>query len=468
MTTMTTIATIDNTNCIVCYESFNNSNRKNIKCNYCDTEICKKCMQTYVSQGETVEILCVNTTCKKIWSDDFIQTNTAKNFYSTKYKEKKQNIMFNIERSFIPETQKFVEADIKSNNIYKEIFRKKQLIEKLKNEIIMDRNEIYNINNEVKNKTRTKNAVIHKCPGDKCNGFLTDFYCGICDTRVCKHCREILPKIEEGGSGSNSSNMSSEGNKQHVCDEDILKNVKTLLRETKPCPECTTTIFKIDGCDQMFCTICNTAFSWKTLEIEKGVIHNPHYYQWMRNTTGNVPRNPGDDGGGGGGDNCNRRNNVNRAHLQHSINNKIAKSVSKTDECLLFWDIYRNMNHIQYVDLVHVYGARLINTNVNNFDKNLDLRKMFLKNEISEIAFKKEVFKRAKNNNKKTEIMQILTLYVHTIGDYINNVFEVNEIITLEVLKDFIKKAEEVKIFANDALNSISERYGNKCPIIEY
>ena len=452
-------------NCIVCYESFNNSTRKNVKCNYCGTEICKKCIQTYVSQGECVEIVCVNTACKKIWSDDFIQANTAKNFYSTKYKEKKQNILFNIERSFIPDSQKFVEADIKTENIYREMFMKRQMIENLKNELVMDRNEIYNINREVKNnnKTRTKNAVIHKCPGDNCNGFLTDFYCSICDTRVCKHCREILSPINV----DNVDNSENVGINTHVCDEDILKNVKTLQRETKPCPECATIIFKIDGCDQMFCTICTTAFSWKTLEIEKGIIHNPHYYQWLRNTTGNVPRNPGDNGGDNNG-NCIQNNNNNRPYLQYAINNKIHKSVSKSDECLLFWDIYRNMSHIQNVDLVHTYNARFIKTNPNNFDNNLDLRKMFLKNKITETAFKKELFKRAKNNNKKTEIMQILTLYCNTIGDYINNMCDVNEIITMEALQDFIKKAENIKTFANEALDSISKRYGNKCQLIEF
>lgn len=126
------------------------------------------------------------------------------------------------------------------------------------------------------------------------------------------------------------------------------------------------------------------------------------------------------------------------------------------------------MIHIQNVDLRYTYNTRIINTNPNNFDNNLDLRKMFLKNNISEAAFKKEIFKRAKNNNKKTEIMQILTLYVNTVGDYINNMCDVNEVITVEVLQDVIKKAEDIKTFANDAMNCISERYGNKCPIIEF
>ena len=40
----------------------------------------------------------------------------------------------------------------------------------------------------------------------------------------------------------------------------------------------------------MWCTSCHTPFSWKTGAIvTSGTVHNPHYYQWLRN------------GGGGGG-----------------------------------------------------------------------------------------------------------------------------------------------------------------------
>jgi hypothetical protein len=105
---------------------------------------------------------------------------------------------------------------------------------------------------------------------------------------VCPDCFEIIGHNKEI---------------DHVCKEDNLKSAELIKKETKGCPKCGVRIFKISGCDQMWCTECKVAFSWNTGKIVvDGVIHNPHFYQYMQNNnTGGVgvgvgvaPRNPGD------------------------------------------------------------------------------------------------------------------------------------------------------------------------------
>ena len=125
---------------------------------------------------------------------------------------------------------------------------------------------------------KKKAVFIQKCPATTCEGFLsTQWICGLCNIKVCKDCHE--PKAATG----------------HTCNPDLVESVKAIKKEAKPCPKCASQISKIDGCDQMWCTQCHTAFSWRTGEIETHVVHNPHYFQWMREQgSGAVPRAPGD------------------------------------------------------------------------------------------------------------------------------------------------------------------------------
>ena len=90
--------------------------------------------------------------------------------------------------------------------------------------------------------------------------FLSSGYkCAICEVRVCSKCHEIMgytPNCKEN----------------HECNPDTVAAVEMIKQETKPCPQCTAPIFKISGCDQMWCTACNIAFSWRTGLKVTGVI----------------------------------------------------------------------------------------------------------------------------------------------------------------------------------------------------
>ena len=126
-------------------------------------------------------------------------------------------------------------------------------------------------------KAPTKRSFTMKCVKSDCEGFLSaEYTCGLCDLKVCEHCH--LPTASD-----------------HVCDPATVATIKQIRKEAHPCPTCAALISKIDGCDQMYCTQCHTAFSWNTGRVETGVVHNPHYFQYMRETGRAVPRrhNPG-------------------------------------------------------------------------------------------------------------------------------------------------------------------------------
>ena len=125
----------------------------------------------------------------------------------------------------------------------------------------------------------TKSEFIKQCIDPGCNGYLTPKWeCMICDKIFCEKCHEKM--LEE-----------------HECDKKTIATIKLLQRDTKPCPNnsCKAPIHKIDGCDQMWCALCQTVFNWITLEIQtKGAVHNPEFFAFQRRlaeqTGNNMPR----------------------------------------------------------------------------------------------------------------------------------------------------------------------------------
>jgi hypothetical protein len=235
-----------------------------------------------------------------------------------------------------------------------------------------------------------KREFIMKCGAEECRGFLSTAYkCGVCDVWTCPDCLVVLGKDKTV---------------EHTCKPDMVESAKAIKAETQPCPKCAARIFKVDGCDQMWCTMegCNTAFSWKTGHVVTGVVHNPHYYEWLRRNGGEGPAREAGDIPCGGIPNY-------WTLLQAFRVARILPTESVQLEL-----VHRNL--IEFGERLVAFPARM--PQLLNKEVNVE----YLMNNITEAEWKRQLeFTEAKFNRKK-EIGQILQTLVTAGADIMNQV----------------------------------------------
>ena len=278
-----------NNSCGVCCEKYNKSTHAKVTCEFdgCAYESCKVCVRKYLL-GTTNDPHCMN--CKNQWTNKFLVESLNRSYIDNEYKKHRKNLLVEREISRTPELMvlvertKLVEEETKELNLMNKEFEDlRKTLNAMRIKIGEKNMRIFRIRNGETSDKDERKKFIMPCPGEECKGYLSTHYkCQLCKLYVCPECFEII--------GFNKEDV------VHVCKEDNLKSAELIKKETKGCPKCGVRIFKISGCDQMWCTECKVAFSWNTGKIViDGAIHNPHFYQYMQNNnTGQAPRNPGD------------------------------------------------------------------------------------------------------------------------------------------------------------------------------
>jgi len=101
----------------------------------------------------------------------------------------------------------------------------------------------------------------------------------------------------------------------------------------------------VKNCDQMWCIECKTAFSWSKGTVEVGVVHNPHFYQWMRQN-GGMPRTDGMPPGAG----CNEMRLTTQIQFVREMFCMLARGASLETEFLQNVEISKyTMNELKIV-----------------------------------------------------------------------------------------------------------------------
>ena len=270
--------------CQICCNKYNKSLNLKITCpiGSCNFDACKSCIRQYLI-NTTKDPNCMK--CNAMWNQEFVINNLNKSFWDNDYKVHRTNILTDTEISKIPETIEYAEQynnmetlKLEANNKLSEIADIKKILRKLHDEYTNIVRKINTIKNG--DSSFTKKKFVMPCQNGECKGFLsTQYKCGICEMFTCPDCFEILGKSKL---------------ENHICDENNKKTAEEIKKNTKGCPNCGQRIYKLEGCSQMWCTECKVGFDWNTGRIETKNIHNPHYYDFIKQNNGFVNRNIGD------------------------------------------------------------------------------------------------------------------------------------------------------------------------------
>jgi hypothetical protein len=400
--------------------------------------------------------------CRKGWTRETLVDNFTQKFVSRTYKQRRENLLYEREKSLMPATQPYVEIqkEIRSlqphinkinaqivieNEKYHKIgnqslsllavehglateFRASIVRHKLVNEqqkvitlLRMDQNHLTWVQDALKSHLegnqveRERRQFVRACPFENCKGFLsTAWKCGMCENWACSECHEVK--------GPNKDTA-------HTCNPDNVATAQLLAKDSRNCPKCAAMIFKINGCDQMYCTQCHTAFSWRTGRVETGQIHNPHYYEYAR-MRGTLARNPGDIPCGGFPDYY-----AIRGFLRHITANSVGYA--------MILNAHRAWGHMEWY-------AHRYNVDAND---NRDLRISLMTGDLPEDEFKKKIQQREKARQRKTDIRQVIEMLRAVLLDLFQDFAQTKNTDTLHL------SLCELQKHYNETLDKVSKRY---------
>jgi len=375
---------------------------------------------------------CMN--CRHEWSHTFLSTHFH-HFMKTEYRTKREFILFEQQKALIPSLLPMAERKKKIETYLFYITRTQNELHSLYENSILTTTSIEDLRKERRELKRTirslfqdyryvlredisseRKLFIMRCTVEDCKGFLSSRYkCGLCASQICSDCHLVK-------------------NTEHTCHPDTIATINELKKNTKPCPSCHIPIYKTDGCDQMWCIQCHTAFSWKSGQIEKGIIHNPHYFDYIKDN-GTIPRNPLDIPCGG-------------LPEYHQVYEYIIHQSFSYDEIIYLRKQYEKLTHLREFTLPN--ELPLPNEQVSHTNLLLD----YMLNKINEKQCKSTIYVREQKRLRGLEERQIIDAYV-TIGEE-----AFRKLLQYHVsFEEFIHEIEHCKLYTQTELQKLTTRY---------
>ena len=434
--------------CDICTKQVNNNYR--VICPFCSVEICESCFQYSITM-ELKNPICIY--CKKNLSLEFVLENNDTKWCKETFIPFFENLCLEKEKSYLIDTMPKYKKIVRIREVKKEIRNLpsnkkietnllKDFSESFKHnedalkelsetqikkakiaEIKKDKEFIKLLDNKLNEKTNQKELLevelfilegkgpketkkedktiyICNCPNQKCRGFITNKYnCEICKLEICKLC------------------MVEKKNKNHTCKRDDIESAQLIKESSKPCPKCYVPIFKISGCNQMFCTNCHVVFDWITLKIDKGNVHNAHYFDWMTSQNNNANINLDEVA-------CGDIIEIYR-NLSHRFTYNVTYNSTDYHDFRIIRKIFE-VNRIFNGEIIDNIREKLIK---NRFE---DYRIEYLDDTISEKKWKSRIARDTINNEKCRSLIELFEMYVTVTSDFIRqlafNKITVNEL----------------------------------------
>ena len=459
------------TSCNICCEKYNKSLNAKVTCEFagCGFEACKTCTRTYLL-GTTSDPHCMN--CKNPWPVKFLVDNLNRSYVDNDFKKHRKNLLVEKEISRTPELMNMVqrtrlveEAETELKDLEKKYAEARKIFNELAKQVSEKKLQIHRIKTGEDSKEDRKKFIM-PCPADGCKGYLsTQYKCEVCNLYTCPDCFEVVGYSKD---------------EPHECKEDNLKSAELIKKETKGCPKCGVRIFKISGCDQMWCTECKVAFSWNTGKIVlSGAIHNPHYYNYLQqNGGGAAPRNPGDIVCGGLIPYYSfnsiirwiyRFADVKYYEYLKNTNSLIKEYFEKNDieSINTFINSITNMHrHINHTTNVDVVNSR---TKVRTLENHDAATVQYIMNKKTKQELADNIFKNDIQRRKFTDLLNVYELLSVVGVERFNNIYNYystnNEVNKEKIVKlilmfvEFFNEYENLIQYVNNQLKLISYTY---------
>lgn len=452
-----------------------------ITCPYCNFGCCKNCFDTYIltTQGDTKCMSCkVNFDLNTVWKlcnktvykkyldfrlDQLIQKEKslfqeslieienekmARKYSEMKYKfDKIQEILVGFQIRAVEMNN--LDSEITDTMLSSIGFSFKQLKRmRVRENMAHVSKKIEELSAGVSSDELKKNTFIKNCSVTDCKGTLNNkWYCRLCEAPHCNKCGELKNTTDR-----NIGDGETKAGGEHICDPNSVQTLNEIKKNSKPCPKCGVSIFKTEGCDQMFCIVCHTAFSWNTLQIETGRIHNPHYYEILRKN-GEIHREEGDIRP------CDEL--MFYLDRRHEVYNAILLSNFERSDRAKYYDAPRFVNELD----AREWNERTYVLNGRTFS---DIRKAFIKNQIQDVEYRRKMKLKFNKFTKMQEVAQVLSVTKLAMSEELKRLIRnengeyIRELTHVELvckITGFMANMESIIANTNKILMEIGRKY---------